>query len=164
MKIGEGFAGFRQSLYTSMLHGNRAMHTLVQSIVDRRVPLYFHCSAGKDRTGVAAAIILSILGASDEAIIDNFMLTNTYLAQIIENVPDEIPEAFLAFLPEGMDMDVAKQLMHAIWPQANGVVREDMEATLAAMDEGHTCREEYLEEEFGLDVATLAELRELYLE
>ena len=32
------------------------------------------------------------------------------------------------------------------------------------MDEDHASREEYLEEEFGLDAATLAELRDYYLE
>ena len=164
MKIGRDFPAFRRNLYVSMVHGSPAMHALVERIAARRTPIYIHCSAGKDRTGVASAIILSILGASDEAILDDFVRTNEYLAQLIENVPDEIPDAFLRLIPEGMDMDAAKQLMRAIWPQANGVVRADMQAVLAAMDEGHASREEYLEEEFGLDAATLAELRDFYLE
>lgn len=164
VKIGRDFPAFRRNLYVSMVHGSPAMHALVERIAARRTPIYIHCSAGKDRTGVASAIILSILGASDEAILDDFVRTNEYLAQLIENVPDEIPDAFLRLIPEGMDMGAAKQLMRAIWPQANGVVRADMQALLAAMDEGHASREEYLEEEFGLDAATLAELRDYYLE
>ena len=164
VKIGEDFPAFRRNLYVSMVHGSPAMHALVESVVAHRTPAYIHCSAGKDRTGVASAIILSILGASDEAIIDDFMLTNAYLAELIENVPDEIPSAFLRLIPDGMDMAVAKQLLRVIWPQANGVVLEDMQAVLAAMDEGHASREEYLLDEFGLDAKRLQELRNYYLE
>lgn len=36
----------------------------------------FHCQAGKDRTGIGAAIILTILGASREAILDDYLQTN----------------------------------------------------------------------------------------
>jgi protein-tyrosine phosphatase len=41
-----------------------------------RVPLVFNCSAGKDRTGIAAALILTVLGASTEVIEADYMLTN----------------------------------------------------------------------------------------
>ncbi len=164
VKIGREFPAFRRNLYVSMVHDSPAMHALVEHVVTRRTPLYVHCSAGKDRTGVASAIILSILGASDGAILDDFMRTNAFLAELIENVPDEIPDAFLRLIPEGMDLSVAKQLMRAIWPQANGVVLEDMQAVLAAMDEGRASREDYLLDEFGLDATCLEELRDYYLE
>ena len=163
-QIEGGFPSFKRDLYLSMVHGNPAMHTLVQGIIDRRVPLYVHCSAGKDRTGIASAIILSILGASDEAILDNYMLTNDYLAELVEGVPDEIPDTFLHLIPESMDRNAAIQLLRIIWPQVNGVILEDMQAVLAAMDKGHASREEYLEDEFGLDAALLEELRDFYLE
>lgn len=39
-------------------------------------PLLIHCSAGKDRTGVAVALILEILGVSREIIMDDYLLTN----------------------------------------------------------------------------------------
>jgi len=38
-------------------------------------PLLFHCAAGKDRTGVLAAMILSILGVSDQDIIEDYART-----------------------------------------------------------------------------------------
>lgn len=37
---------------------------------------YFHCSAGKDRTGFAAALILKLLGASDEVVMKDYLRTN----------------------------------------------------------------------------------------
>jgi protein-tyrosine phosphatase len=39
-------------------------------------PLVFHCSAGKDRTGFAAALILSALGVSRDLVFQDYMLTN----------------------------------------------------------------------------------------
>lgn len=42
------------------------------------VPLLFNCSAGKDRTGVAAALILSVLGVPYDAIVEDYLLTNEH--------------------------------------------------------------------------------------
>jgi protein-tyrosine phosphatase len=42
------------------------------------VPALFHCTGGKDRTGMAAMILLQTFGADDEAIIDDFLATNVY--------------------------------------------------------------------------------------
>jgi protein-tyrosine phosphatase len=73
------------------------------------LPAVFHCTAGKDRTGILAAIVLSAVGVRDEDIVDDYMLTgesraarNAYL-QV--NDPDYY--AFLASLP-----DAARE-MHA---------------------------------------------------
>lgn len=41
-----------------------------------RVPLLFNCSAGKDRTGLAAALILSTLGVPQETILQDYLLSN----------------------------------------------------------------------------------------
>jgi len=40
-----------------------------------RLPLVFHCAAGKDRTGVLAALVLGILGVDDEVIVDDYVIT-----------------------------------------------------------------------------------------
>lgn len=42
--------------------------------------LLFHCTQGKDRTGCAAMLILSALGASDETIMSDYLLTNVFNA------------------------------------------------------------------------------------
>ncbi len=41
-----------------------------------KTPALFHCSAGKDRTGIAAALILSLLGAPRATIVADYALTN----------------------------------------------------------------------------------------
>lgn len=42
------------------------------------VPLLFNCSAGKDRTGVAAALILSVLGVDRDDVFADYLLTNEH--------------------------------------------------------------------------------------
>ena len=42
-------------------------------------PVLFHCAAGKDRTGFAAAILLRILGVPHHVVQEDYLLTNQYL-------------------------------------------------------------------------------------
>jgi protein-tyrosine phosphatase len=77
-------------------------------------PLVFHCAAGKDRTGVVAAIVLSVLGVSDDDIADDYSLSRLGMGPfrewIIANFPDfadamsQQPEAFLAAPAEAMHL------------------------------------------------------------
>lgn len=46
--------------------------------------LLFHCSQGKDRTGCAAMLILSALGADEDTIMKDYMLTNVFNAERID--------------------------------------------------------------------------------
>lgn len=41
----------------------------------------FHCSAGKDRTGWGAAVLLSLLGVPKETVYEDFLASNTYLGR-----------------------------------------------------------------------------------
>ena len=45
------------------------------------VPLLFHCSAGKDRTGFGAALIFMALGVPMEKIFEDYVLTNDYMVR-----------------------------------------------------------------------------------
>jgi protein-tyrosine phosphatase len=42
------------------------------------VPLLFHCAAGKDRTGLTAALLLHALGVPDDVVFDDYALSDTY--------------------------------------------------------------------------------------
>ena len=66
---------------------------LLQS--DEELPLMFHCSAGKDRTGMAAALILYALGVDESTILEDYMTSNDYLgdkyAPLKESNPNITP-------------------------------------------------------------------------
>jgi protein-tyrosine phosphatase len=59
------------------VYGNRfAQFLALLQLSD--APLVFHCTAGKDRTGWAAALLLTALGVDEEQIMEDYLLTNQY--------------------------------------------------------------------------------------
>ena len=67
-------------------------------------PLLFHCTAGKDRTGVCAALILLNLGVSEKWVIHDHALSNRYNAEQIQTIRDNLrkvgvdPETLMDYL------------------------------------------------------------------
>ncbi len=77
-----------------------------------RLPVVFHCSAGKDRTGVLAALVLSVLGVPDEVVATDYHLSApaverlvTWLRATRPDLSEEMsrqPKALLSCPPEAM--------------------------------------------------------------
>ena len=89
--------------YISMAdEGGRAIGDVVALLArPDALPAVFHCTAGKDRTGILAAIVLSAIGVRDEDIVDDYMLTGESRAARNAYLRVHEPEyyAFLANLP-----------------------------------------------------------------
>jgi len=61
--------------------------TLFNCLSDRSSrPIVFHCTGGKDRAGVCAALILLTLGVPDETVITDHGLSNVYIAGVLEKI------------------------------------------------------------------------------
>jgi protein-tyrosine phosphatase len=77
------------------------------------LPAVFHCSAGKDRTGVLAAVVLGCLGVPDPVIIDDYALSAIGTAKLMDSLraeyADNVEEvekyasAILRVMPDSMD-------------------------------------------------------------
>ncbi|KAB7647453.1 tyrosine-protein phosphatase [Polymorphobacter fuscus] len=116
-------------------------------------PLAFNCSAGKDRTGLAAALVLSALGVPRETVIEDYLLSNRYYKPKPPK-PGAAPDPTMAMFAR-LPPDVVQALM--------GVDRQYIEAAFAAIDaKGGMSR--YLRENMGLGPAELTRLRSLYLQ
>ena len=50
---------------------------------DSERAVLWHCTAGKDRTGLAAMLVLSLLGVDEETVVSDYLLTNEYDAKRI---------------------------------------------------------------------------------
>lgn len=72
--------------YPIKLYSHRsAYRTLLDHLINSESPVLFHCAAGKDRTGVGAAIILGLLGVPEETIIEDYLLTQEQLSDKLES-------------------------------------------------------------------------------
>ena len=71
-------------MYETMLADATGMFaTVLRTAADAaRRPVLFHCTAGKDRTGLSAALVQRLCGVDDEAIVRDFALTNPYRTAI----------------------------------------------------------------------------------
>lgn len=68
-------------LYRGIMTGEylEKISEVIKTIIhmqDKDYSVYFHCTEGKDRTGIIAAILLSILGADKKTIINDYLYTN----------------------------------------------------------------------------------------
>jgi len=86
------------SLYIQMLDVGApalggAMHLLAD---DANLPAVFHCAAGKDRTGVLAALVLTVIGVDDAVIVEDYALSALAMEQLVERLRVDAPDALSA--------------------------------------------------------------------
>lgn len=113
----------------------------------------WHCSAGKDRTGLGAAFLLAVLGADRQTIMEDYRLTNVYFQDILKKMETKL--AGLGLTEEEM-VD-----MRAV---AGGVNPAYLEKALDVIEERYGSLEGYLEKEIGITEEKRFRLREMYLE
>ena len=83
---------------------------LFAHLVDGEGPLVIHCTAGKDRTGFACALILHALGVPEKTISEDYLLTNRFYRRdpaSAPDLPDEVRQAIgsvnASFLAAGLE-------------------------------------------------------------
>src|SRR5664279_3508959 len=70
-----------------------SFRALFAHLLEDRAPLVIHCTAGKDRTGFACALILYALGVPDEVIAEDYLLTNRFYRRApgaSSDLPDDV--------------------------------------------------------------------------
>jgi protein tyrosine/serine phosphatase len=114
--------------------------------VPQRRPALFHCAAGKDRTGVLAALVLDAVGVRHEAIVTDYALSARYTKLIVATLSgrptyaasvSEQPRGSVETYPETMagflqQLD-AEHGGAAAWLTANGLPAERLAALRAAL-------------------------------
>lgn len=111
-------------------------------------PSLVNCMAGKDRTGIAVAMLHLAVGVHRDDVMEDYLLTNT--------AGD--PEARIAAGAETIRA-VTGQLDDAVLRVLMGVQPEYLETALTAIEERHGSIDAYLEEALGVDAATRDRLR-----
>ena len=68
----------RDSYRNYVVHNTPRFRALFGHLLEDHAPLVIHCTAGKDRTGFACALILHALGVPDDLIAQDYLLTNRF--------------------------------------------------------------------------------------
>lgn len=128
--------------------GRRAVADVLSLIGDpASQPLVFHCAAGKDRTGVVAALVLDILGVDHRTIVDDYVVTATRMDLIMERFARD---PFLA------------TRIHDVPPHAFAVEAGTMEMFLKLVAERHGSSEEWALDA-GVSATSIAAMRRTLL-
>ena len=110
-------------------------------LLDSDAPTVFHCTAGKDRTGFAAALLLKAVGASDEDVMRDYLLTNERLQ-----------------LPAESRMGLSREVMEVLWR----VQPAFLHAAFDEVDASYGSLDAYYREGLRLGPAERAHLRRTY--
>jgi protein-tyrosine phosphatase len=122
--------------------------TVFRQLREDRLPLLYHCTAGKDRTGVFSALVLLALGVPRETVFADYALTNKYLT------PDAQKQMARASAPSAMAQlspEQARVLMAAD--------PEYLQSALAAIDQKYGSFDNYRRRALGLSDTDLEGLK-----
>ncbi|MEU8891018.1 tyrosine-protein phosphatase [Streptomyces sp. NPDC048442] len=108
-------------------------------------PLLFHCTAGKDRTGWAATIVLTLLGADAQTIETEYLSVNPAVRAAFEPLIE-------GFVAKGGDPEIAQAVI--------GVVPEYLKTALAEVDEKFGSMEAYVRDGLGMSDEAVTRIRE----
>ena len=122
---------------------------VLKALAAAPTPAVFHCTAGKDRTGIVSALLLLALEVPREIVVGDYSLTALYTG-------NRIPAADQWFAERGVDPERAAHILSSR--------REAMEATLAHLDANHGGPERFVRERADVSEREIGALREWLIE
>ena len=132
-------------VYTKLPFDNPAYRLLVQVVLEEEVPVLFHCSAGKDRTGFGAALLLLLLDVDEETILNDYVLSNQYRKK-------ENAKIYAQVAASQTDVEAVM-----------GVQKQYLRTALQAIKQRYQTYEAYFQAEFGIDETQRKHLKQRYL-
>ena len=114
-------------------------------------PVLFHCAAGKDRTGFAAAILMRLLGVPMETIRFDYLFTNQHLLEQFR------PSLWLVALTKG------RKAAHALF-ECMEAKPEYLATAFETIERGYGSFDKYMHQGLGLTKEQIERLQSIYLE
>ena len=121
----------------------------------KNIPAVFHCTAGKDRAGIATALFLIALGVPEETIVADYTISNNYYDLILNQAQEEF--------------DKHKVIMKILNMKADNLAPfyladpKIIKTTLTYIKKKYGSYEKYLIDAAGLDSQDINKLKEIYL-
>ena len=114
-------------------------------------PIIFHCSAGKDRTGIASYIIQSLLNSSIELIYENYLLSNQLLSSIAATAEQTTSS-------KNDDLKITNLMLKAL----GKVQKSYLNSAIYEIKEKYQTLEMYISNELGFNENDIKKLKKLY--
>jgi protein-tyrosine phosphatase len=141
--------GFLRDRYVEMLDDGAASIAEIVALVADGTPALFHCAAGKDRTGVVAAVLLGLVGVSGDEIAHDYHLSAHAMAAFTEWIRENYPDAASAMTNQPAEyLGAPAEAMHGFL--------DHVDATYGSMHG--------LADHLGIDGATVARLQRALLD
>ena len=141
------------SYAASLAFSNKSYQFMFDCLLGGMAPLLFHCSNGKDRTGIAAMLILLALGVPEETVKEDYMLSNVKRKEEINDLIERYNVSF----------DITNNIKSFL-TMVGGVLPQSADMMMSEILEKYGTYENYMEQEYGFDEEKLTKLRDLYLE
>lgn len=117
--------------------------TIITEILESDHPILYHCTAGKDRTGITTALILTILKFDKETIYNEYLLSNNFRKPLVEK---RLRLAnTLHFLYPKMDLQVLEKLS---W-----VEKRYLDAAFGEIEKKYGSTDAYIQQVLGISEA-----------
>jgi protein-tyrosine phosphatase len=134
----------------SLPSAKKSYRSLFLSFADpTTLPNVFHCTNGKDRTGWAAASLLTLLGVPKEQVYEDYLKSNEYLLPLHKKTIDQ-------FVLRGGDKAIPESIF--------GVKKEYLDAAFDEMHKRYGSIENYFSDALQIDIATQKKIQAIYLQ
>ena len=142
-------------MYSMYLLGDRGkkaykdFFSLLIEVDPEKSAVLWHCTDGKDRTGIAAALLLAALGADMKTILDDYMLTNVYNSNKIDAIKSKYS-------------DCTQEKQDVMIFTGGGVIDSYLINAFSSINKQFGSVEGYLTDGLGLKYSDLIQLREKF--
>jgi protein-tyrosine phosphatase len=140
------------SVYRELPHGFAdAIRSLFAHLAEGEFPLVFNCAAGKDRTGVAAALLLSALGVPRATVVEDYLLTDQFFQRSCDMILGDKRAPLFA------------NLDRAVWEPLMRVHADYLNAMFSELEQTHGSLAGYFNA-IGIDSTIIHRMRDQLLE
>lgn len=130
-KAGENQLEVLKDYYQRLPYDNEALKVLFREIKENNLPIIFHCASGKDRTGVAAMMILLLLGVDEETVLNDYLLSNEFCKKALK----EDFKRHKHLLEEHPELKELLQMMNGVSENIGKAVLENMKKKYPSIEE-----------------------------
>ena len=146
-------------LYRRMIADEQSLaqiRRIFHLLADNETPLLVHCSGGKDRTGVACALILALLGVEQEVIMEDYMLSLELYTRLVDLSRHPVSQI--------LDDESAANFDVSVLEPVYSVTPDYLHSALNAITELYGDMNNFIERGLGLNSQQQQSIREQLLE